>query len=350
MAGCNISMTDFQNRYNKTGNYNIANTGMSTVWLVHDSMYGRKVALKILNPKLQKFPAEDKTALLFEFRERFEQEAQIAAQLIHPNIVPVYEYGTIDNHLHYIVSEYIDGKNFEDALNKMRANNCFSLDEALMLFYQICEPIAFAHNKGNIIHRDLKPNNVLLGKNGKIAVCDWGISKILKRDVEDDGSGSKLNLPQGFVTAPDTIIGTPSYLSPEQIRGQPVDKRTDVYQLGETLYEILTGEFPFSSLPDAIKHRQDTDDHAYKKIQGIEHALVSIQEKSMQTEKEDRYQSVEELQIALKDCMDKQLNKEEYFPESSGTTLTKFFKKSQPKKKPKQVLILSDIVKKWVKE
>ncbi|MEM4263988.1 MAG: serine/threonine-protein kinase [Candidatus Woesearchaeota archaeon] len=349
MAGCNIQMADFHARYEKTASYKLAQTGMSTVWLMRDKIYGRKVVVKFLNPKTEDLPALEKDNLMREFRERFEQEAQIAAQLIHPNIVTVYDFGTIDNKLHYIVSEYVDGRNFEDALNDVRKKGIFSVDEALLMFYQICEPIAFAHNKGNIIHRDLKPNNVLLGMNGKLAVCDWGISKILQRDAGDDGSGSKLNLQQQFVTAPDVIIGTPSYLSPEQVRGQPVDKRTDVYQLGAVLYYILTGKFPFSSKQEAIRRRQELDDHSYEKIQGLDSALIRIQEKSMQTEKEDRYQSVEEFQAKIKSYMDTRLNTEEILPEASGTTLTRLFRRGTQKKKPKQVLILSDIVKKWVK-
>ena len=166
--------------------------------------------------------------------------------------------------------------------------------------------------------------------------------------VEDDGSGSKLNLQQQFVTAPDVTIGTPSYLSPEQIRCQPVDKRTDVYQLGAILYQGISGRPPFSSKQEAIKRRQDTDDHSFPKIQGVDKALEDVFLTAMQVEKEDRYQSVEELQMALKDCMDEQLNKDEYL-QSQGTTLTRLFRRGAQKKKPKQVLILSDIVKKWVK-
>jgi serine/threonine-protein kinase len=176
-------------------------------------------------------------------------------------------------------------------------------------------------------------------------VCDWGISKILQRDVEDDGSGSKLNLKQQFVTAPDVIIGTPSYLSPEQIRGQPVDKRTDVYQLGTILYWGLTGKPPFSSKHEAIKRRQELDDHSFPKIQGVDQALADVLLKAMQAEKEDRYQTVEDFQSKLKACMDEMINRD--IIESQGTSLTRFFRRGA--KKQKQVLILSDIVKNWVK-
>lgn len=348
MAGCDISMLDFQSRYKKTENSKLAKTGMSTIWLLRDADYGnRKVVVKVLNPKTEGFTPLEKDLMLNEFRERFEQEAQIALQLIHPNIVTVYDYGTIGNKVHYIVSEYIDGNDFESALKDAWHNGIFSMEEFLLLFYQICDPIDFAHKKGNIIHRDLKPGNVLLGKNGKLAVCDWGISKILKRDVEDDGSGSKLNLQQQFLTAPDVTIGTPSYLSPEQIRCQPVDKRTDVYQLGAILYQGISGRPPFSSKISDVKHRQDTDDHSFPKLQGIDKALEDIMLKAMQIEKEDRHQSVEELQTELKAYMDEMINRD--IIESQGTSLTRFFRRSQPKKKSKQVLILSDIVKKWVK-
>ena len=204
--------------------------GMSTVFRAHDRVLERTVALKILH---QRYNDED------EYVERFRREARMAAGLSHHNIVTVIDRGEHEGR-QFIVFEYVDGDNLKElvdrdgaAAGRARARRSGSRSRPAL---------AFAHANG-LVHRDVKPQNVLLNGDGTAKVTDFGIARSL-----DVGKG---------VTQTGTVLGTSDYIAPEQAQGQPVGERTDVYSLGVVLYELLTGELPFTGdnfVAIAMKH------------------------------------------------------------------------------------------------
>ena len=172
------------------------------------------------------------------FVERFRREAQAAARLNHPNIVGVYDHGA-DDGTQYIVMEFIEGRTLAAALGAGRRPSPM---QAVEVTQHICDALAAAHAQG-VIHRDIKPENVMVTRDGTVKVMDFGIARLLS----------------GPETAPQTsaVLGTASYLSPEQAQGQPVDARTDIYSLGTVLYEMLAGRPPFTGeSPVAIAYKQ----------------------------------------------------------------------------------------------
>jgi serine/threonine-protein kinase len=202
--------------------------GMAEVWRGRDRVLNRTVAIKTLLPQF----ARDGS-----FVDRFRREAQAAARLNHPGIVSVYDSGDGDNP--YIVMQYIEGRTLADFLG---AGRDLQPMQAAQIAQEIGEALAAAHAHG-VIHRDIKPANVMVTRDGKVLVMDFGIARLIA----------------GPETAPQTsaVMGTASYLSPEQAQGQPVDARTDIYSLGVVLYEMLTGRPPFTGdSPMAIAYKQ----------------------------------------------------------------------------------------------
>src|SRR5205823_12934131 len=172
-----------------------------------------------------------------EYVERFRREARAVAQLSHPNIVTVIDRGE-EERRQFIVFEYVDGKTLKDCLEK---DGPMAVRRALELAIQVAHGLAFAHDNG-LVHRDVKPQNVILNGDGQAKVTDFGIARSLEL--------------QG-VTQAGTVLGTSSYIAPEQARGGHVEPATDVYSLGVVLFELLTGPVPFagdSSVSDAIPH------------------------------------------------------------------------------------------------
>ena len=203
--------------------------GMAEVWAADDSHLGRRVALKILHGRF----AQDK-----EFVERFRREASSAAGLQHPNVVGVYDRGEFDG-TYYIAMELLEG----DSL-KQRINNGLSAAESLAILRQILAAAKFAHERG-IIHRDFKPQNVIVSRDGKATVTDFGIAHAGASEITQTGS----------------VMGTAHYLSPEQAQGLPVTAASDLYSIGVILYECLTGHVPFeadSSVAVALKQVSET--------------------------------------------------------------------------------------------
>ena len=192
--------------------------GMSSVYKAHDQLLERNVALKVLHARF----GDDA-----EYVERFRREARAVAQLSHPNIVTVIDRGEADGH-QFIVFEFIDGENLKELVER---TGPLPVRRAVELALAIAEGLCFAHEHG-IVHRDVKPQNVLLNGDGEAKVTDFGIARSL--DVEHG------------VTQTGTVLGTSNYLSPEQATGQPVTPATDIYSLGVVLYELLTGDVPFS--------------------------------------------------------------------------------------------------------
>jgi serine/threonine protein kinase len=210
----------------------IGEGGMGNVYLGVHTLIGRKVAIKALNPGLAKNP---------EIRERFKNEASMLSQLHHPNIVQLYDYVEMDDGI-FLVMEYAEGQPLDEYIEKVTGP--IPEEKALPLFAKILDGVAYAHKK-NVVHRDIKPSNIIVNAEGKVKILDFGIAKII------GDSNHKL-------TKTGTKLGTVLYMSPEQVKGQGLDLRTDIYSLGITLFEIVTGRCPFDS--------NSTEYEVYKKI------------------------------------------------------------------------------------
>jgi len=200
--------------------------GMAFVYLAIQESFGREVALKILAPD----HAQDK-----EFSERFLREARIISQLVHPNIVTVYDVGIHEGN-HYLSMEYIRGRDLQQAYRSL------SKQQIISAIRDVAKALEYAHQKG-YVHRDVKPENIMLHDDGRVVLMDFGIAR---------GSDTTLNM-----TKTGRAIGTPYYMSPEQTKGQPVDHRSDLYSLGVVLYQMLAGYVPYdadSAIAVGIKH------------------------------------------------------------------------------------------------
>ena len=211
--------------------------GMGEVYRARDTRLGREVALKVIS---------DGAALDSERLQRFEQEARLAGSLNHPNLVVVYDVGS-EGGAPFLVTELLEGESLRHRLSRGR----LPLRTALDLGVQIAEGLAAAHARG-VIHRDVKPENVFLTSGGRAKLLDFGIAKLTApRPIEGTRNLLDTTLtPEGLGTRPGAVLGTPGYMSPEQVRGDPVDARTDIFSLGTVLYEMLAGApaFPAKSL------------------------------------------------------------------------------------------------------
>ena len=202
----------------------IGRGGMAWVYQAHDPAFARTVAIKVLSPKLSGEP---------QYVERFLREARSMARLQHPHILPVHDVGEQGGSA-YLVMRYVDGGSLHERLAATRTGEHLSLRDLLAIMRPVAEALDYAHRHG-VIHRDVKPQNILLTAQQFPFLSDFGIAKII------DGSASM----SGFLTLPDAVIGTPDYMSPEQIQGVPLDGRSDLYSLGVILYEVFTGRTPF---------------------------------------------------------------------------------------------------------
>ena len=264
----------------------IGTGGMGEVYLATDITAGRKAALKLLPTR---FTGDA------ERLKRFQQEARAVVALNHPNILTVYEIGE-DHSTHYIASELIEGETLRQRLMRGR----MELSEALDVAIQVASALAAAHETG-IVHRDIKPENIMLRPDGYVKVLDFGIAKLAEQEVPVTIPADEALLL--VETNLGSILGTVRYMSPEQARGAPVDKRTDIWSLGVVLYEMITGHAPFTG---------DTPREAMASILGTEPPpltsyiaqtpaeLQQIVSKALRKEREERYQSAHELLEALK--------------------------------------------------
>lgn len=226
-----------------------ATGGIGRVWLAHDKVMGRDVALKDLRP--------ERSSNDLSVRNRFVQEARITGQLEHPGIVPVYELADrSETREPFYTMRFVKGRTLADAVaayhraRQKKEEESFDLVTLLNAFVTVCKAVAFAHSRG-IIHRDLKGQNVVVGDYGEVVLLDWGLAKDLS-DVATDYRPAIDRNPEALddlrLTMEGEAVGTPAYMSPEQATGQieRIDDRTDVYGLGAMLYEILTGQPPFT--------------------------------------------------------------------------------------------------------
>jgi serine/threonine-protein kinase len=201
---------------------------MGTVYEGFDPIIARRVAIKTVRlPDADDVEAQEELS-------RFQREAQAAGRLSHPNIVGVYDYGETSE-LAYIVMEFVDGTTLKHVLDK---KDRFELAEIVRIMESLLAGLQFSHDRG-VVHRDIKPANIMLTKSGEIKIADFGIARIESSSMTQAG----------------TMLGTPSYMSPEQFMGQTVDSRTDIYSSGAMLYQLLTGDKPFEGGLTAIMHK-----------------------------------------------------------------------------------------------
>ncbi|MGI8641705.1 MAG: protein kinase domain-containing protein [Pyrinomonadaceae bacterium] len=275
--------------------------GMGEVFLAEDTGLGRKVALKLL---AEKFTANS------DQLNRFVREAKSASALNHPNIITVYEIGEWEG-ANFIATEYIEGETLRDVLEKGGS----SLDEALSIVIQTAEALSAAHAAG-IVHRDIKPENIMLRSDGYVKILDFGLAKLTKKsEAEPEEVTQKL-----VKTNPGVVMGTVSYMSPEQARGRAVDARTDIFSLGVVLYEMLAGRLPFAgeSIADilvAILHNETPSLFTYR--QDTPPELERIVAKTLRKNKDERYRSAKDLLTDLK-SLQKRLNFEAELERSSS--------------------------------
>lgn len=246
--------------------------GMGQVYLARQQSLKRQVAIKVLRGELAANPTN---------LRRFKAEAEAVASLTHAHIVQVYAIGA-DQGLHYMALEYVDGRNLRDYLEKKGVPD---LPFALEVMRQVASALERAGELG-FVHRDIKPENILLSRKGEAKVTDFGLSRCFASDTP-------LHLTQSGVT-----MGTPLYMSPEQVRGQPVDPRSDIYSFGVTCYHMLAGEPPFrgsTAFDVALQHIQGEARPLGAVRPDLPPELCAIVHKMMAKRSEDRYQSAREL-------------------------------------------------------
>ena len=210
----------------------IASGGMGTVYRAQNTQANREVALKVLRSDRSDDP---------DFVRRFEREAEVMAELRHPNIAQVFEVGHIDDY-YFIEMEYLPGGNLHSEIKSLRkAKQHMSVPQALGILKQMAQALEFAHGKG-LVHRDIKPSNILISADGRYVLTDFGI--VWYSDATQ-------------YTKTSQVMGTPEYMSPEQCQALPIDARSDLYSLGCVMYEMLTGDPPFTAeVPLAVTLKQ----------------------------------------------------------------------------------------------
>ena len=277
--------------------------GMGEVRRVRERSLGRRLAMKVIKPAL----SESSEAL-----DRFLEEAQITAQLEHPGIVPVHELGRLDDGRYFFTMTEVRGRTLSAVISEVHrastdtwrpSRGGSSLRRLIDIFYRVCEAVGYAHSR-EVVHRDLKPSNIMIGDMGEVLVVDWGVAKVLQRGSRPAKTEEKMytrRSSSGYETQMGWVAGTPSFMPPEQARGDihNIDARTDVFALGAVLFTILSGRPPFVG--------KDTDMVLRQVIEGpcpsvteaarlpLPGDLVEICDKALAYEREDRFFSAREL-------------------------------------------------------
>jgi serine/threonine protein kinase len=247
--------------------------GMGKVYKVFDKKIKEKVALKLLKPEI----ASDEETI-----ERFRNELKYARKIAHRNVCRMFDLGE-EQGTHYITMEYVSGEDLKSELIRMGP---LSAGKAISIAKQVCEGLAEAHRLG-VVHRDLKPQNIMIDRKGNAKIMDFGIARSLR------GKG---------ITAAGVMIGTPEYMSPEQVEGKEADQRADIYSLGIILYEMLTGRVPFEGdtpFSVAYKQKNEAPSDPKKFNPQIPDGLCQLVLRCMEKEREKRYQSAEEISSEL---------------------------------------------------
>lgn len=290
--------------------------GMGAVMLIHDRHLNRRLAMKVL---LDRRPAssDEELRLAHQVLGRFLEEAQVTSQLDHPGVIPVHELGLDQSGKVYFTMRLVKGRTATEVFYHAREQvDGWTTVRALEVILKICDTMAYAHDKG-VLHRDLKPANVMVGRFGEVYVMDWGLAKVTghadRHDLrirKDKATGESriastrqrdagTDADASVVSMDGQQLGTPSYMSPEQARGEELDARADVYSIGAMLYELLTGRAPYvvpGSRKPAYRILDDVLDGPPKPIEdisrGVPAELVAIANKAMERERADRYASV----------------------------------------------------------
>lgn len=252
--------------------------GMADVYLAEQRSLKRKVALKVLRAEL----AADQM-----YVKRFHNEAQAAASLVHANIVQIHEVGCVDG-IHFIAQEYVEGKNLKQFI---LSQGTIDARLAVSVMRQVASALHRAGTRG-IVHRDIKPENIMLSRTGEVKVADFGLARVM-------GNGEAMNLTQVGIT-----MGTPLYMSPEQVEGKQLDPRSDIYSLGITCYHMLTGVPPFrgeTALAIAMQHVKNEPDRLENHRDDLPVGLCRIVHKMLAKSPGDRYPHAAELLRDLRD-------------------------------------------------
>ncbi len=261
--------------------------GMGKVYKVFDKEIEEKVALKLLKPEI----ASDE-----EMIQRFRNEIRVARKIVHKNVCRMYDLGQAEG-TYFITMEFVEG---EDLKSLIRRIGQLPIGKSLSIARQVCEGLAEAH-KLRIVHRDLKPHNIMVDKEGNARIMDFGIARSLKAKG---------------ITGAEVMIGTPEYMSPEQVEGKGVDERSDIYALGVILYEMVTGKVPFegdTALSVALKHKTEAPKDPREFNAQIPEDLSSLILRCLEKDKERRYPNAEEILSGLAKT-DKELTTTRVFP------------------------------------
>ncbi len=250
----------------------IGEGGMGRVYEASDPIINRRVAIKTISQQVLQNP---------ETRARFIREAQAAGQLSHPNLITIHDIGE-DGDLPFIVMEYLEGEELTGFISKGR----LALDVKLRLMIDMCQGLAYAHEKG-LIHRDIKPANIFVTMQQQVKILDFGLARGLESELTQTGN----------------VVGTPSYMAPEQVRGEPIDQRADIFSAGVVLYELLSGRKPFKAdsvaalIFQVLEHQPEPVDRLDPNLPG---ELATVVQRALAKNPAERYQRVDEMLADLK--------------------------------------------------
>jgi len=285
---------------------------MGEVYKARQIALDKKIALKVMHAAVAGDPS---------FAERFHREAKAASRLDHPNSIRVIDFGEEPDGLTYIAMEYVEGRDLHDVIQKEWP---LSGERVANILIQATSALAVAHDMG-VVHRDLKPENIMVvagtDEDGRptdiVKVLDFGIAKIMDKS---GGAGTA----GGPKTTAGLVIGTPEYMSPEQGRGEPIDTRADIYSIGVILFELLTGQVPFSAetpIGTVVKHLTDEPPVPSGLNPAIDRRLEAICLKAMQKKRDERYQNARELRAALRAVVDEPPSSVSVMPAAVAPTM-----------------------------